>query len=266
MLERGTHAPRRLRPQGDGFGQKAESNRFLALPAENLRFVSRHVLLTGFAPFGPHAVNPSELLTRSLEGRIVGGCVVDARIFPVETRDAARPAGKALSEVRPRSRRAGLCARQSRLVLERIAVNVLEFDLPDMAGVVRTNEPIDPSGPDGRFATLPSAEIEKAWKDGGVPGYVSDSAGTYLCNQWLYEAVTLANGAGIPVGFVHVPALPAQALALGADRTPSMTLELMQRGVETAIEITARRLDAQPAPSPSPRAAGGSWIPGPTKR
>jgi len=228
--------------------------------------VSRHVLLTGFAPFGPHTVNPSELLTRSLDGRIVGGSIVDARIFPVETRTLRDRLAKALNEVHPQILIGlGYAPGRAALSLERIAVNVLDFDLPDMAGVVRKNEPIDASGPDGRFATLPSAEIEKAWNDGGVPGYVSDSAGTYLCNQWLYEAVALANGAEIPVGFVHVPALPAQALALGADRTPSMTLELMQRGVETAIEITARRLDAQPASS-LPRAAGGSSFPGRTKR
>lgn len=238
-----------------------------AYPAENLRFVSRHVLLTGFAPFGPHAVNPSELLTRSLDGRIVGGCIVDARIFPVETRTLRDRLAKALGEIRPQIVIGlGYAPGSTAMAVERIAVNVLDFDLPDTAGVVRKNEPIDADGPDGRFATLPSAEILSAWNGGGVPGYVSDSAGTYLCNQWLYEALALAGDSEIPVGFVHVPALPAQALALGADRTPSMTLELMQRGIEAAIEITARRLDAQPVPAPASRAAGDSWIPGRTKR
>jgi pyrrolidone-carboxylate peptidase len=47
---------------------------------ENLRFVSRHVLLTGFEPFGPHAVNRSELFTLSLEGRI--GRSIAVRILP----------------------------------------------------------------------------------------------------------------------------------------------------------------------------------------
>jgi hypothetical protein len=68
-----THAARRIRPKDDGFGRKAESNRSLAFSAKNLRFVSRHVLSTGFEPFGPHAVNLSELLARSLEGRVIGG-------------------------------------------------------------------------------------------------------------------------------------------------------------------------------------------------
>jgi pyroglutamyl-peptidase len=238
------------------------------LAAENLRFVSRHVLLTGFGPFGPHAVNPSELLTRSLEGRIIGGCIIDARILPIETRPLRDRLAKALDETRPQAVIGlGYAPGRAALALERIAVNVLDFPLPDTAGVTRKNEPIDGDGPDGRLSTLPSDEIVAAWDEGGVPGYVSNSAGTYLCNQWLYEALALAAAlpSAIPAGFVHVPALPAQAKALGADRTPSMSLELMQRGIETAIEITARRLDAAPA-SPPPRAAGESWIPGRTKR
>ena len=68
--------------------------------AENLRFVSRHVLLTGFEPFGPHAVNPSELLARSLEGRLIGGRTVAVRIFPVETRTLRVRIATALAEVR----------------------------------------------------------------------------------------------------------------------------------------------------------------------
>jgi pyroglutamyl-peptidase len=238
------------------------------LAAENLRFVSRHVLLTGFAPFGAHAVNPSELLTRSLEGRIIGGCIIDARILPVETRPLRDRLAKALTETRPQAVIGlGYAPGRAALALERIAVNLLDFELPDAAGIIRKNEPIDGDGPNGRFATLPSGEIVAAWNEGGVPGYISDSAGTYLCNQWLYEALALiaAPPHEMPAGFVHVPALPAQAIAAGADRTPSMTLELMQRGIEIAIEITARRLDAAPA-SPPPRAAGESWIPGRTKR
>jgi hypothetical protein len=54
--------------------------------AENLRFVSRHVLLTGFEPFGPRVVNPSDLLARSLEGQAIGGRALAVRILPVETR------------------------------------------------------------------------------------------------------------------------------------------------------------------------------------
>jgi pyrrolidone-carboxylate peptidase len=42
--------------------------------------VAKHVLLTGFEPFGDHRVNPSELPVRSLEGRTIGGRTVAVRV------------------------------------------------------------------------------------------------------------------------------------------------------------------------------------------
>jgi len=225
--------------------------------------VSRHVLLTGFEPFGPHPVNPSELLVRSFEGRIVGGALVTIRIFPVETRTLRDRIDAALREERPEFVIGlGYAPGISALALEGIGVNLRDFAIPDAAGTTCRNEPIHPGGPDGRFATLPLAEIAAAWSALGVPGYVSGSAGTYLCNQWLYEALALTANAAppVPAGFIHVPALPAQAVQLGPERTPSMALELMRRGVESALESTGAWLQAQPA-SPPRRSTDPVWIP-----
>jgi pyroglutamyl-peptidase len=225
--------------------------------------VSRHVLLTGFEPFGPHPVNPSELLVRSFEGRIVGGALVTVRIFPVETRTLRDRIDAALREERPEFVIGlGYAPGRAALGLERIGVNVLDFELADSAGLTCKNEPVHPGGPDGRLSTLPLDEITSAWSALGVPGYVSDSAGTYVCNQWLYETLALTENAvpAIPAGFIHLPALPAQAVQLGAARTPSMTLELMRRGVESAIESTGLWLQSQPAQPPR-RSADKVWIP-----
>jgi len=77
MPEATTQSARRIRPKGEGFGRKAEANRSLAFLPENLRFVSRHVLLTGFEPFGPSAVNPDP--KARVAGTPSGGPVVDSR-------------------------------------------------------------------------------------------------------------------------------------------------------------------------------------------
>jgi len=225
--------------------------------------VSRHVLLTGFEPFGPHPMNPSEPLVRSFEGRIVGGALVTIRIFPVETRTLRDRIDAALREERPEFVIGlGYAPGISALRLERIGVNLRDFEIPDAAGTTCKNEPVHPGGPDGRFATLPLAEIAAAWSALGVPGYISGSAGTYLCNQWLYEALALTANAAppVPVGFVHLPALPAQALQLGAETTPSMSLELMRRGIEATIEAVALWLESKPA-APAKRAGSQVWIP-----
>jgi pyroglutamyl-peptidase len=222
-------------------------------------------LLTGFEPFGSHTVNPSELLVRSLEGRVVGGLVVAVRVLPVETRTLRERLDAALAETSPEAVfGTGYAPGRASLALERVALNVAEFDHADASGAVRKNEPLDAAGPDARFATLPAAAIVEAWSAIGIPGYVSNSAGTYLCNQWLYEALALvaARSRSIPCGFIHVPALPAQAMEAGAERTPSMSLELMRKGLETAIEAVALRQDASQAPPPR-RALEKLWIPPP---
>ncbi|HEV3088545.1 MAG TPA: hypothetical protein VGX96_15130 [Candidatus Elarobacter sp.] len=225
--------------------------------------MSRHVLLTGFEPFGPHPVNPSELLVRSFEGRIVGGALVTIRVFPVETRTLRGRLEAAIREERPEFIIGlGYAPGKYSLGLERVAVNVLDFDIPDSAGTTYKNEAVEPGGPDGRLATLPLEPIVSAWNELGVPGYVSGSAGTYLCNQWLYETLSLVADAApaIPAGFIHLPSLPAQAAQLGPDRTPSMTLELMRRGVESAIESTGAWLQSRPAAPPRP-SGDKVWIP-----
>jgi len=250
-------------PFGGGFFLPGDAlQRSRASAAENLRFVSRKVLLTGFEPFGPHLLNPSELLVRGLEGRIVGGCTIGVRVLPVETRTLQGRIETALREEQPQFViGVGLAPGRAALAVERIAVNLLDFELPDAVGTMRKNDPVQRGGPDARFSTLPLAEIVAAWGDAGVPGYISESAGTYLCNQWLYETLAFTSNASppIPAGFVHVPVLPQQAAQLGAGRTPSMTLDLMRRGLETAIETIAQLLDTKPAPSQ--RAGDKVWFP-----
>jgi pyroglutamyl-peptidase len=226
--------------------------------------VSRHVLLIGFEPFGPHRVNPSELLVRSFEGRTVAGSALAVRIFPVETRPLRARLEAALREERPAAvLGVGFAPGRAALALERVALNVLDFPIPDTVGTMPKGEPVVAGGPDARFATLPLNEIVAGWIALGIAGYVSNSAGTYLCNQWLYEALALSANAAppVPTGFLHVPALPAQANELGAERTPSMTLDLMCRGLESALETIVAWRDALPVAAPPPRPVEAMWIP-----
>jgi pyroglutamyl-peptidase len=225
--------------------------------------VSRHVLLTGFEPFGPHPVNPSELLARSLEGRIVAGRLIAVRIFPVETRTLRDRIETTLHDDPPEFVVGmGYAPGRASLALERAGLNILDFEITDAVGTMRKNDVVLRGGPDARFSTLPLPEIVDAWNALGIPGHVSNDAGTYLCNQWLYETLALTTNAAppVPVGFVHLPALPAQAVALGAERTPSMSLEVMRKGIESLIETVVAWLESKPAQPPA-KAAGQLWIP-----
>ncbi|HEY8297354.1 MAG TPA: pyroglutamyl-peptidase I [Candidatus Baltobacteraceae bacterium] len=228
--------------------------------------MAKHVLITGFEPFGGGNVNPSELVARSLEGRPIAGRLIVTCILPVATRNVRERLERAMLEEQPDIVIAlGQAGGRSAVALERVAVNVLDFDRPDNAGETRENEPIQRGGPDARLSGLPFDAIVGAWKEHDVPGYVSNSAGTYICNQVLYEVLGLAEAASPPIaaGFVHLPYLPAQAIAAGPDSSPSMSFDLMKRAMEILIETVVPWVEHRTSErSGGSRPAGSKmWIP-----
>src|SRR5262249_16231842 len=130
---------------------------------------------------------------------------------------------------------------RSVLAAERGALNVFDFQDPDNDGEQPIDVAIRPDGPAAYFSTLPLRAIVRAWQEAGIPGYVSDTAGTYLCNAAMYSALDLGNG--IPAGFVHIPSLPEEA-AKKNPPPPSMTLETMVEGVRIAIHASVAQLVA----------------------
>ncbi|HEY9181379.1 MAG TPA: pyroglutamyl-peptidase I [Candidatus Baltobacteraceae bacterium] len=229
--------------------------------------MAKHVLITGFEPFGGEKVNPSELAARSLEGRIIAGRPMAVRVLPVETRNIAERLQRAVSEESPDIVICmGQAGGRTAIAMERVAVNVLDFTQPDNVGVMRKNDAIVRGGPDARLSPMPFAEIVQAWTDNGIPGYVSNSAGTYICNQALYEILGIAETATPPIvaGFVHLPYLPAQAAVLGADGTPSMAFEIVKRAMEIVIETVVPWVEQRTPDRGSARAASKGpqlWIP-----
>ncbi|MBI1737452.1 MAG: pyroglutamyl-peptidase I [Candidatus Rokubacteria bacterium] len=200
------------------------------------------ILLTGFEPFGTHKVNPSEELARALDGRRFGAHAVRGAVLPVHHREAAARMQALLGELDPDAIvHLGLAEGRARIALERVAVNVMDYAIADNAGYRALDEACVAGGPDAYFATLPLREILAALVADGVPAYVSSTAGTYLCNQTLYttlHAVTCGRRRA-RVGFVHLPLLPSMVAVTGLE-LPSMDLSLMQRAIETTLDVTAR--------------------------
>lgn len=227
--------------------------------------MAKHVLITGFEPFGGEKVNPSELVARSLEGRLIAGRLVVARVFPVETRNVRERLERAIAEESPDIVICmGEAGGRTAMALERVAINILDFSQPDNVGVMRKDEPIVRGGPEARLSNLPFEKIIEAWNENGVPGYVSNSAGTYVCNQTLYELIALGEGAAPPLiaGFVHLPYLPAQTIADRAGKTPSMAFELMKRAMEILIETIVPWVEQRTPDRGAVRKPGAQmWIP-----
>lgn len=199
-----------------------------------------NVLLTGFEAFGASEKNPTAEIVHLLDGVSVAGHGVSGVALPVTASGAPEALREAVGVHRPGLVLSlGLANGRSMLALERVAINVLDFPIPDNDGHRPTDDPVVEGGPAAYFATFPIKAVLAAWREAGLPGYVSNTAGTYVCNQTFYHSLHLSGEYGYRAGLIHVPCLPEQATNLEGG-APSMSLELMVRAVEVALEVSLR--------------------------
>ncbi len=199
------------------------------------------VLVTGFGAFGGGEKNPTAEIVRMLDGSSVAGHRVHGVELPVTATGAPAALEGAVERHRPALvLSTGLANGRSMLALERVAINVMDFPMPDNDDRQPADEPIVEDGPAAYFTTLPIKATLAAWREEGLPGYVSNSAGTYVCNQTFYHSLHLSGKHGYRAGLIHVPYLPEQA-ARAKGGAPSMSLDLMLRAVELALEVSLQR-------------------------
>lgn len=200
-------------------------------------------LVTGFEPFDGASVNPSAEIARRLDGRRVGERDVRAVVLPVHHVSAAA-AVRALIDAHDPALivHLGLAGERPQISLERVAINVMDYSIPDNEGFQARDEPCVAGGPAAYFSTLPLRAMLDALGRAGVPAHLSSTAGTYLCNFVMYMTLHMLAGRAEPprAGFVHLPLLPAM-VAPGHAAQPSMDLGLMLRGVEAALEAALAR-------------------------
>jgi pyroglutamyl-peptidase len=162
-------------------------------------------------------------------------------VLPVHPADTASRLVALLAETTPEAiLHLGLAAGRARVALERVAINAMDYEVPDNAGYRASGEPCIQGGPTAYFSTLPLPTIVKALVDEGIPAYTSNTAGTYLCNQTLYWTLHAVRNMPRPprVGFIHFPLLPAMVAATGLEQA-SMDFPLMLRAVETVLGVIA---------------------------
>ena len=202
---------------------------------------SKKILLTGFEPFGGSTVNPSISACRRLEGKRVDGFEIVVEEIPLRFHEIRSAIEEHIARLDPA---AVICTGQSSralISLERVAINIADARIPYNCGTHPVDERLNGEGPAAYFSALPLREILKAVKEAGVPVGISNSAGTFGCNQILYHLMDYRSRLGleIPAGFIHVPCLPEQAINKSK---PSMSLDLMVEALEVASSTVASTL------------------------
>lgn len=195
------------------------------------------VLVTGFDPFGGSPVNPSWQAVQALHGRVIAGHRVIGAELPTVFGAWRRELPALLQLHRPRL---VLCTGQAggraAISLERVAINVNDARIPDNAGAQPVDAPVVADGPAAWFTGLPIKAMLQALQDAGVRAEVSQTAGTFVCNETFYGLMHLLaqpEWQGVRGGLVHVPWLPEQG-------EPSMPLAKIVRGLEIAIACALR--------------------------
>lgn len=193
------------------------------------------VLVTGFEPFGGATINPALEAVQRLPRQIAGAEVVTVQIPVVFGKDSAAVEA-AIDEHAPD---VVVCVGQaggrSHITPEFVGINYANARIPDNEG----NQPVgrlEADGPDAYFATLPVFAMVDACRAAGVPAAVSYTAGTFCCNEVLYELMhcLAMRHPGVRGGFVHVPYAAEQALSMG-EGTASMSVDMMVAGLTAMI-------------------------------
>ena len=130
------------------------------------------------------------------------------------------------------------------MTVEKVAINLKEAMIPDIDGEQPFDEQIREDGETAYFSTLPVKAMVENMRAHGIPAHISYTAGTYVCNCIMYNALYLAakKYLGVRAGFIHVPFENGQVVDK-ANGTPFMSLEMIAKGLEYGIEAAVTTTD-----------------------
>ena len=190
------------------------------------------IIVTGFDPFGGEKINPSIECVKALPE--IEGVELIRLELPTVFKESAKRLNEVINDVKPDAvLSVGQAGGRPGITMERIAINVDDARIPDNISQQPIDEAIQLDGEAAYFTTLPIKRIVKAIREAGISAEVSNSAGTFVCNHIMYQALFAATKADKPfkAGFMHIPFIPEQT----ADK-PSLPLEESTKALQIAIE------------------------------
>ena len=190
------------------------------------------IIVTGFDPFGGEKINPSIECVKALPE--IEGVELIRLELPTVFKESAKRLNEVINDVKPDAvLSVGQAGGRAGITMERIAINVDDARIPDNISQQPIDEEIQVEGEAAYFSTMPIKRIVKAIREAGISAEVSNSAGTFVCNHIMYQALFAAKKADKPfkAGFMHIPFIPEQT----ADK-PSLPLEESTKALQIAIE------------------------------
>lgn len=195
------------------------------------------LLLTGFEPFLSFTINPTMKIVEELDGTIIGNYQVVGKIMTVDFASSGEQLLEHIKETDPDAVISlGLAGGRYKITPERIAINVKDGEA-DNKGYSPVDEPIYDNGQPAYMSTLPIRKMINTLIEKGYPAEISNTAGTYLCNNVMYEGLHYAANQkpSMRSGFIHIPA--SHELALQHGRIPSVSHVDLLTSIRVCIEV-----------------------------
>lgn len=195
----------------------------------------KKILLTGFEPFLSFKENPSEQIVEFFSNNKINSTEIVGEVLPVDFSKAGKQIINYIDKHKPDIVLSlGIAKGRAKITPERIAINC-NAGPKDNRGFEPGNEKIFQDGPDGLFSTLPIQKIVKDLQNNNIPASISNSAGTYLCNNVMYHSLYYIHKNELPIqaGFIHLPL--SHSLALSEENVPSWSLDDLIKGINLCL-------------------------------
>ena len=212
------------------------------------------LLLTAFTPFDGEELNPALEAVKLVKDKIENVEIVKLEV-PTVFGKSIQLVFDAIEREKPDFVLSiGQAGGRAEICPERVAINIDDARIPDNEGNQPIDEPIFPDGENAYFSTLPVKAMVEAIRKEGIPAFLSNSAGTYVCNHLMYGVLYYLdktdrlmknselypwseNRLAVKAGFIHVPYIPEQTK--NKKEIPSLELSEIVRGLEAAIKAMA---------------------------
>lgn len=188
------------------------------------------ILITGFEAFKDYGENPTEEIIKLLPKSIYGNELIKITL-PVVFDECFAILLPIIEETKPDYIiNLGLAGGRKAINLERVAININDSIHSDNIGNSPTDETIIKAGGNAYFSSLPLREIIEKLKVKNIPVVISDSAGTYVCNNLMYHVLHYieVNNLHTKAGFIHVPFMSEQ---LKNEDIFSLPLDILLEGI-----------------------------------
>lgn len=188
------------------------------------------ILVTGFEPFLTLKENPSMAVLPLLEEESHEDICLKTMVLPVVFDQVFEPVKEMMNSFEPDVIiHLGVAENRNKISLERVAINIKDARGKDNMGYQPIDEVILEGKASAYFSTLPIRELEKVLQKANIPVEISNSAGTYVCNNIMYHTLAYIEEHQLDIqsGFIHLPLMKEQA----KDSPDSMELSTIKKAI-----------------------------------